>query len=418
MYALIDCNNFYASCERLFNPSLNGKPVIVLSSNDGCVIARSNESKALGIKMGVPYFKVKEIVERNNVAIYSANLTLYGDISNRVMSIIRDHAPAVEVYSIDEAFINLQGLTTEQIKELSTMLVTKIKKWVGIPVSIGIAPTKTLAKVASKLCKQYPKLNGVCIMTRPQDINKVLSKFPINDVWGIGRRYQRILNNINIYTALDFVNTPKATIKSTMGIVGLRTWSELKSEPCITFELSQPARKQICTSRSFSKELADYNELLASLTTFAAIASQKLRYQKSVCLELYVFIYTNKFKENTPQQFESAIFNFPTATDNLLEISKATSHLLSTIFRKGYSYKKAGVILSKIVPSNSIQLSLFDTQDHSKHNNLMQALDAINAKQGKNTLKLASQGSNRVNVRGEFLSPCYTTSWSDLLKVL
>lgn len=418
MYALIDCNNFYASCERLFNPSLNGKPVIVLSSNDGCVIARSNESKALGIKMGEPYFKVKEIVEKNNVAIYSANLTLYGDISNRVMSIIRDHAPAVEVYSIDEAFINLQGFNDEQITELSTMLVTKIKKWVGIPVSIGVAPTKTLAKVASKLCKQYPKLNGVCIMTRPQDITKVLSKYPINDIWGIGRRYQKILNNINIYTALEFITTPKATIKSTMGIVGLRTWLELQSESCITFELYQPSKKQISTSRSFATELTAFDELLAAITTFTSIASQKLRYQNSVCSELYVFIYTNKFKENLPQQFESALFTFSTPTNNLLEINKAASYLLSTIFRKGYSYKKAGVILSKIVPSSSVQLSLFDPQDITKYSSLMKTLDSINAKQGKNTLKLASQGEGSVSVRGEFFSPCYTTSWNDLLKVL
>ena len=223
MYALIDCNNFYASCERVFRPSLHNKPVIVLSNNDGCVIARSNESKKLGIKMGQPYYQVKDIVSLNNVEVFSANLTLYGDISSRVMSVIREICSCVEIYSIDEAFVDLQGFTPEKAKEIGFEIVKKVKKYVGVPVSVGIAPTKTLAKIASKLCKQYPKLNGCCLMYKAEDIGKVLSTFPIGDVWGIGRRYERTLNSININTTLDFINTKESSIKKLMVIVGLRT---------------------------------------------------------------------------------------------------------------------------------------------------------------------------------------------------
>ena len=242
MYGLCDCNNFFASCERVFRPELEGRPVVVLSNNDGCVIARSNEAKALGIRMGHPYFQIRDLEKRHNVAVFSSNFNLYGDMSRRVIWTLRRMVPAAEVYSIDEAFLDLRGIETGRLEELGRHISRTVRRNTGIPVSIGIAPTKTLAKIASKLCKEYPKLQGACLMYRPQDIEKVLRKFPIEDVWGIGRKHRRMLQAANVRTAWDFVQRPEAWIRGRMGVTGLRTWKELQGEACIDFESAPPAK--------------------------------------------------------------------------------------------------------------------------------------------------------------------------------
>lgn len=252
MYGLCDCNNFFVSCERLFRPDLEGRPVVVLSSNDGCVISRSNEAKTLGIRMGQPYFQVRGMIERHDVAVFSGNMALYGDLSRRVIGRLRELVPAAEVYSIDEAFIDFGGIATEELDALGHRLGRTIRRDTGIPVSIGIAPTKTLAKIASKLCKSYPRLDGCCLMHRAEDVDKVLGRFPVGDVWGIGRRHRAMLQAAGVATARDLAQRSEAWVRGRMGITGVRTWRELRGEACIDFETAPAARQQISVSRSFA----------------------------------------------------------------------------------------------------------------------------------------------------------------------
>ena len=314
MFALADCNNFFASCERVFRPDLQGKPVIVLSNNDGCAVARSNEAKALGIKMGDPYFKIKHIVEKHGVAVFSGNMDLYGDMSQRVRWVLEEFAPAVEVYSIDEAFLDLRGINNIDFDAYAKTISARCWKMTSIPVSVGISPTKTLAKIASKLCKQYPKLRGGCYMHRAQDIEKVLRKFPIEDVWGIGRRSAAKLHERHIKTAFDFTLLPESAVQGIMGITGVRTWKELQGIPCIEFEDGFEAKQSICVSRSFSSEIYDLKELQEQIANFASSMAEKLRKQHSVTSEMAVFAYTNRFKENQPQTHSSSLVSFATAT--------------------------------------------------------------------------------------------------------
>ena len=270
MFALADCNNFFASCERVFRPDLQGKPVIVLSNNDGCAIARSNEAKALGLKMGDPLFKIKDIVQKHDVAVFSGNMALYGDMSQRVRWVLEDYAPSIEVYSIDEAFLDLRGMDNIDFDAYAKEISAKCWKMTSIPVSVGIAPTKTLAKIASKLCKQYPKLKGGCYMHRPQDIEKVLRKYPIEDVWGIGRRTTPKLKAIGVMTAYDFTQLSEASVRHMLGVVGVRTWNELRGVPCIEFEDSFEIKQSICVSRSFSTEIYELPELQEQIANFAS----------------------------------------------------------------------------------------------------------------------------------------------------
>ena len=312
MYALADCNNFFASCERVFRPELNGKPVIVLSNNDGCAVARSNEAKALGIKMGDPLFKIRDIVEKNHVHVFSGNFALYGDMSRRVQEVLRNYSPSVEVYSIDEAFLDLDGIDVDfdkYAKEISR----ECWKQTSIPVSVGIAPTKTLAKIASKLCKKYPKLRGGCYMHRLQDIEKVLKKFPAEDVWGIGRRMMRKLEAMGVRTAWDYVSLPETTVRMLFHLPGYRTWKELKGIPCIALEDMIEPRQTICVSRSFSKEITTLQELSEQVANFAESAVTKLRGQNSIALEMVVFAMTNRFKENAPKPSAAATSSSLTA---------------------------------------------------------------------------------------------------------
>ena len=415
MFALADCNNFFASCERVFRPDLQGKPVIVLSSNDGCAIARSNEAKALGIKMGAPFFKIRDLVEKHGVAVFSGNMALYGNMSQRVRWVLEEFAPAVEVYSIDEAFLDLRGMSNIDFDTYAKEISARCWKMTSIPVSVGIAPTKTLAKIASKLCKQYPKLRGGCYMHRPQDIEKVLRKYPVEDVWGIGRKSAAKLQARYVKTAYDFTQLPEAAVQKMMGITGVRTWKELQGIPCIEFEDGFEAKQSICVSRSFSSEIYDVRELQEQIANFASTMAEKLRKQGSVASEVAVFAYTNRFKENQPQTHSSSLISFPTPTSEQRTIVAKAVAATQELFKVGYGYKKAGVIATGIMAESEMVQSLFDdTEATEKEHRITSALDAINRAYGDGTLKLAVQGSGRIKTTSEKQSPHYTTRWSDL----
>lgn len=417
MYGLCDCNNFYASCERVFNPSLVGRPVVVLSNNDGCVIARSNEAKKLGISMGQPFFQIERLAEKHDVAIFSSNFALYGDMSRRVIATLRRMVPAAEVYSIDEAFLDLRGIATDALDELGHRISRTVQRNTGIPVSIGIAPTKTLAKIASKLCKQYPRLRGACLMYRPEDIEKVLRRFPVEDVWGVGRQHRRLLEAAGVRTAYDLTQRSENWIRARLKLPGVRMWKELQGVACIDFENAPPPRKQISVSRSFARELTAYDDVHAAVATFASRCAEKLRDQRSLCSELTVYILTNRFRNDLPQYFDSRTVRLPVATDDTLELVPRATEALRHIFHNGYGYKKAGVILSDLTDRSGVQTDLFDAVDRGKHARLMAAVDAANRQYGRNKVSVAAQGLHPYVMNRNHLSRNYTTDWDDILTV-
>ena len=418
MFALVDCNNFYASCERLFKPSLNGVPVVVLSNNDGCVIARSNEAKAIGIKMGAPAFEMEELMCKNKVAVFSSNYVLYGDLSRRVMSTLSQFAPDIEIYSIDEAFLHLNGFEMYDLNEYGKEIVYKTTKNTGIPISIGIAPTKTLAKIANKIAKKNPNMKGVFVLNDKTSIMEALEKFPVGDIWGIGFQHTKFLNKHNIFTALDFVNANKNWIKKNLSIMGLRTMEELQGNPRIEMETTPPDKKAICTSRSFGTMLSDYDSISEAVANFAATCSSKLRKQKSCAAMIMVFIHTNQFRKDLKQYAKNIVVSLPVASNSSMELIKYAEIGLKAIYRKGFLYKKAGVIVSDIIPENNLQTSLFDEVNREKQKKIMQAMDKLNSSMGKNTVRIAQQGySRKWKLRQEKLSPSYTTNINDILIV-
>lgn len=407
----MDCNNFYASCERVFNPSLNGKPVVVLSNNDGCVIARSNEAKALGVPMGAPAYQIRELVEKHGVAVFSSNYTLYGDMSARVMSILSSLAPEIEVYSIDEAFVNLDGITDYQ--SLGRIIVNKVYKDTGIPVSLGIAPTRTLAKMANKFAKKYPAYQRVCCIDTEEKREKALRLFAIGDVWGIGRRQAAKLEKEGVKTACDFTQLPNSWVRKYMTVVGERTWKELRGIPCITENITP--RKQICTSRSFGQMIENIEQMDEAVSTFASICAKKLREQNGYAVSLLVFIQTNRFRDDLPQYWKSVSVNLPVPTDDTQEIVHYALTGLRSIFLKGYHYKKAGVIITEI--TYNIQRNLFDMIDRDKRNRLMNAVDSINGMHGK-SVQLAIQGNGTSwKLKQEQLSKHYTTDLGEIIEI-
>ena len=416
MYGLCDCNNFYASCERVFRPDLAGRSVVVLSNNDGCIIARSNEAKALGIGMGQPLYQVQRLIERCGVEVFSSNFALYGDMSRRVMATLRSMVPNIEIYSIDEAFFDLRGVS-EPLDEYGRRISSTICRNTGIPVSIGIAPTKTLAKIASKLAKQYPRLDDCCYMHRQQDFAKVLSKFPLRDVWGIGRRYGKLFDSMNIRTAEQFVQLPREWIVGRMGVTGLRTWQELQGIESIAFEQMPPAKQQICVSWSFPKEIYELERLDPIVAEFATMCAEKLRKQKSVCREIHGFIFTNRHREDQPQRYESALITLPDPTASTIDIVHHARAALRQVYRSGYGYKKAGVYLSEIVAEHDVQRSLFAPADAEKHTRLMQVVDSVNHYYGRGKLKTAAEGTEPFHMNRNHTSRRYTTEWDDLLVV-
>lgn len=415
MLALADCNNFYASCERLFQPKLKDKPVVVLSNNDGCVIARSNEAKAVGIKMGEPAFKIKHLIEQNNVQVFSTNFALYGDLSKRVMSTLRSEVKKMEVYSIDESFMSLEG--EGGLEEKALMLKQKVAQHVGIPISIGVAPTKALCKVANHIAKKHTK-KGVFLLEDEKLIERALKWFPVEELWGVGRRYAKKLNGIGIHTAWELCQLDDNWIRRNLTVGGLKLVKELKGEQCFPLEETTSRKKNICTARSFGKEIATLQELKEAVSNHANTCAKKLRKEKSACNKLTVFISTNPYKPKAKQYYGVKSFTFDTPTSDSMEIVKAALDILKLLYRDDCIYKKAGVIVGDIVPEEQVQLHLFDTIDRDKRKAINLAVDNINNRIGRDKVKLAVQGYGRKwRLRQEKLSPCYSTRFDEVLIV-
>ncbi|HBE79082.1 MAG TPA: SOS mutagenesis and repair protein UmuC [Firmicutes bacterium] len=417
MFALVDCNNFYVSCERVFNPSLNSKPVVVLSNNDGCIIARSNEAKQIGIKMGAPFFKTADLLRANQVVICSSNYPLYGDMSGRIMNTLGQFTPQLEVYSIDEAFLDLAGISTD-LNEYAIQIHKTVLRNIGVPVSIGIGPTKALAKTANYYAKKIPEYKGILILNRQKKIEDALRQFAINEVWGIGRQYADFLNKHQVKTAWDFIQLPDEWVRKNMTITGLRIKKELTGISCLPLEQAPPDKKSICTSRSFGSPQTDLESIQKAIASFAGQCAYKLRKQKSCANLLIVFMHTNKFNPYESQYSPSLPFRLPAATNSSLELVKYALLTLEKIYKAGYHYQKAGVMVTEIVPQDQVQGCLFDEIDHGKHGAIMKALDRINAKYGPDTLTMAIQGgSTDWRQRRERVSPSYTTCWKDIINI-
>lgn len=448
MIGLADCNNFYCSCERVFRPDLIGKPVVVLSNNDGCVIARSEEAKALGYKMGDPFYQVKEKLEAEGVAIFSSNYTLYGSLSNRVMSMLSHYSPHIDQYSIDESFFDVDQSMAERffqdnLKENDTFLNNEsllhqygarisadVLRAVGIPISIGIAETKTLAKIGSKFAKKYKGYQGCCLIDTDERRHKALSLFPIKDVWGIGRQISRKLDYMGIRTAAQFADKKESWVRSHFNITTVRTWKELNGESCISIE-ELPQKKSICTSRSFAGEgISDKDVVEEAVANFAVRCAEKLRHQGSVCQGITVFAWTSRFNENVPEYTIHDSLTLPIATNAQEEIVGATLSILRAKYPKSmadsrpdrpdmsFHFKKAGVILWQISPDHPRQQDLFDPIDRSKQKKLMEAIDVINRKNGYGTIRQAIQGTDcRFDLKREYMSKQFTTNIHDILKV-
>jgi len=415
MIALADCNNFYASCERVFRPELEGKPVVVLSNNDGCIIARSNESKALGFKMGEPAFKIKQKIAKYNVNVFSTNFTLYGDLSKRVMSILSEESTNIEIYSIDEAFMDFTDIGGYEEKAI--LLRAKVKQWTGIPISIGIAKTKVLAKIANHIAKKH-RINGVFVLEGDDLLRRALNYFPIEDIWGVGSKTAKFLQQRGIKTALQLSQCDESWVKRNLSISGLKLVKELKGIPCFPLDDTPPPKKNICTSRSFGNEVNTLSELKESVSSFASMCASKLRRQKSVAKKVSVFITTNPFKFDRQQYNGYRVLELPTATNDTLEIVQMAIKGLESIYREDCIYKKAGVIVHVTSPESQLQLSIFDKVDRVKRKNLMQAYDTINHRMGKDTLRLTVEGQDRKwRMKQEQLSPCYTTRMTEILEV-
>ncbi len=417
MYALVDCNNFFVSCERLFNPSLNGRPVVVLSGNDGCVIARSNEAKALGIGMGQPAFECHEIFRREGVVTFSSNHILYGDISRRVMSVLSQFSPEVEVYSIDEAFLELDGvMTPDGVENYARTIADEVMRCVGVPVSIGVASTKTLAKIASHRAKKIPRYEGVCFLSHPDQREIALMECAIGDVWGIGRRLAPRLVEQGVMSAWDFMHLPREQVRSRYTIEGERTWRELHGEVCYKADESPDVHQSITVSRTFGLPVTTFDDLYEAVANFTATAATRLRHQGSAAASIMVFV---KGRGCAPGRYVGALQAvLPVATDSTIELLQYARRTLQAIFRRGEQYKKAGVILGHIVPRNHVQLGLFDAVDREKHHRLMQVMDKVNKQVGYKALKLGAEGgAQKWHAQSKHLSPCYTTSFKDILVV-
>ncbi len=416
MYALVDGNNFYASCERVFNPALRTQPIVVLSNNDGIIIARSNEAKAMGIKMGIPAFEIKHLIKSQKVIAFSSNYALYGDMSQRMMQIFGDFTPDVEIYSIDEAFLDFKGFELTKLRQMGLNLRKKVDKYIGIPVSVGFGPTKTLAKIANRIAKKHMK-DGVALIDTAYKIEKALKMTAIEDVWGIGRQHSRFLQKNQVKTAWDFTQLPQDFIRKNMSVTGLRTQMELQGIACIPMEYVPPAKKAIRTARTFAQATDDYEYLAESIAGFAATCGQKLREQKSAANLLTVFVRTNKFDHNKPYYANSFTIQLP-ATDSSIVLIKAAKEALKIIFRPQHHYKKAGVLLSGLVPAQNRQLNLFETGTDVKHKKVMQTLDLLNKKHGYRLMKFAAEGRfGAWQLQQTYRSKRYTTRWDELIQI-
>lgn len=415
LFALVDCNNFYASCERVFQPKLNGKPVVVLSNNDGCIIASSKEAKAiLGDKRGAAEFEVRDLLKQHEVHVFSSNYTLYGDISSRVMRVLGTFTPNLEIYSIDEAFLDLGDFYDVDIVKYAREIRNTVLQCTSIPVSVGVARTKTLAKLANRFSKKSDKANGVLVLTEPKHIEAALKKTLVEDIWGIGRRYAKKLSVYNIQTAWDLCQAPDAFLKKHLTIVGFRTVKELRGEPCLDLELTLEPKQHICTSRSFGYKLTELADVQEATAMYAATCAAKLRKQKSCASVVSVFILKKRYPEKEYRS-GSLVVALPVATNSTLELVQYVSQAVKKLYIPGYKYKKSGVIVSGLCPENNVQGSLLDTVDREKHAKAMQALDKLNQRFGKTAVISAAQGIKQAwKMKSEFISPCYTTQISQL----
>ncbi|HOY04156.1 MAG TPA: DUF4113 domain-containing protein [Saprospiraceae bacterium] len=418
MVGLLDINSFYVSCERLFAPGLNGRPVVVLSNNDGFVISRSNEAKALGIRMGAAVFEIRDLVRKEGVKVFSSNYPLYGDLSARVMNTIRRYAPATEVYSIDEAFMDFSGMQWFDLQKLALKIRKAVLREQGLPCCIGVSETKVLAKLANRLAKKDLQGPGVRLLpsaTCALDLDRV----PVGDIWGIGGRYAAFLESHGIKTAYEFTQVPGPWVRKHLTVVGLRIQMELQGIPCIPFE-SVPEQKQTTgSSRTFKICLTTQTELSEALADFAARAGEKIRKQNSAASILTASIETDHFRKDQPQYGRSFSVSFTTPTNSTILLAKASRYALERIFRDGYPYKRASVMLSGLVPQESVLPTLFDGTDHDKHRRLMLAMDAVNGRFGRNAVRTAGQtagGVAKLTHQGA-LSAGFTTRWGEVLQV-
>ncbi|MEN9907301.1 MAG: hypothetical protein RLZZ540_442 [Bacteroidota bacterium] len=421
MYALVDCNNFYASCERVFQPEFNGKAVAILSNNDGCVISRSYEAKAAGIPMGAPAFQIKDLVKEKNVKLFSSNYALYGDLSQRVMAILNQFTPNVEIYSIDEAFLNFDGLNIVDYHDYGLQMKTRVRKWVGIPTCIGFAETKALSKVANKIAKKFQdRTQGVYVIDSEEKRIKALKWTKIEDVWGIGYRTRKKAKLRNINTALDFIQPQhEAWIKREMGVIGLRLKAELEGKSVLDLEPIAEQKKSIAITRSFPKQISDFDLLRERIATFAAVCAEKLRKQQSCCHTIIVLLVIDKHTVKTSQYYFNKAITLPYATNSTLTISNAAIELFKQLYQgnEHLKFKKAGVIVSELIGENQKQFQLFE-EENPKHLALMKAIDSLNTKIGDTKVKLASQNLELTwNMNQNHLSPKYTTKFKDILEI-
>ena len=414
VFALVDCNNFYASCERVFNPKLTGQPIVVLSNNDGCVVARSNEAKALGIAMGVPEFQIRPLLRAHRVQVFSSNYTLYGDLSQRVMETLEQFSPNVEISSIDEAFLSVSGFTSRNLTEYGRIVRTTVKRWTGIPVSVGIAETKTLAKIANRVAKRTPDTDGVFDLLACSDRDTLLGTVAVADVWGIGPSYARLLTQHGITTALELRQADEHWVRTHMGMVGVRLVAELRGRSCLELEACPSPKQGITCSRSFGRSVSTLAEMEEAVSSYVSRAAEKLRGEGLAATVLTVFVMTNAFT-NEPQYRNSVTCSLPVGTDTTSELIRAALRGLRTIYRDGYRYKKAGVMFTALVPASQVQPNLFDQQNRPRSKRLMTALDAINDRWGAGTLQYASSGLTKAwKTQCHRRSPAYTTNWDEL----
>ena len=416
MFALVDCNNFYASCERVFNPNLQHKPIVILSNNDGCIISRSDEAKKLGIPMGAPIFKYRTLIANHNVKVFSSNYSLYGDMSSRVMSILKQFTPDIQVYSIDESFLKLEGFEGYNLTDYGILMKKRILKWTGIPTCAGIAQTKALSKVANKIARKYPdQTNGVYVIdTEVKRIN-ALKWTKIKDIWGIGKKLSNRLAIKGCKNAYDFTQLPESWVKSNMSVVESRLQRDLLGMPTLDLEV-QKSKKSIATTRTFEKPLKELDKIKERISTFAFVSGEKLRRQKSHCHMIIVILRSNYFREDLKQHYATKVISLPYPTNSSLVLSNYAIKAIEDVFKKGIAYKKAGIILTGLVPSNNYQLNIFDWEN-SNHQPLMKAIDKINYR-FSNKIKLANQDLKKTwKMKQDYLSPNYTTNLQEIIKV-
>ena len=418
IFALIDCNNFYASCERIFNPALEKKPVVVLSNNDGCIISRSNEAKALGIPMGAPLFEMQALIKKHEVKVLSSNYALYGDISRRVMATLMEFSPDIEIYSIDEAFLSLNGFEHKNLTDYAQTVRATVKQRTGVPVSIGLGATKTLAKIANKAAKKNPVLQNVLDLVNHPSVDEVLEKVSVENVWGVGRSLSKILTKNHVMNALQLKNLPDTWIRKNMTVVGHRLVWELRGISCLPLDMAVPPKQGIMCSRSFGKPVTALEELKEALSNYTTRAAEKLRSQNSLAGLIMVYITTNPFN-NMPYYSNAVTFSLPIPSANTAVLIRYAHQILEKIYKDGYAYKKTGVFLSGIIPDDQMQRDMFvEESDPIREKKLFRVVDAINCQFGSDTIQYASSGMSKPwRMKQVYRSPRFTTRWNEILSV-